>query len=67
MVLLLCILPLLAFTETISEQPKVRPHENSIFDKFLHAIHQAISIATRQESLIPRLTLFWEMSVRFRD
>ena len=65
----LCLLYLsfLPFTKTVAKKADVRPHQNRIFDKLLHAIHQAISVTTWHESLISRLTFIGELCICLGD
>lgn len=58
---------LLPLAKPITEKTDVRPHQNRIFDKFLHAIHQTISVAARHELLISRLTFIWKLCICPRD
>lgn len=65
--LCLLYLPFLPFTKTVTEKPDVRPHQDRIFDKLLHAIHQTISVSTRHESLISRLPFIGELCICLGD
>ena len=55
--------PFFSFTETVGKESYVRPHQNRVLDKFLHAVHESISVAARHKSLISRLTFVRKLSV----
>lgn len=54
---------ILPFAESIPEKLDVWSHQDCIFDKLFHTIHQTITVTTRQEPLISWLTFIWEMGV----
>lgn len=64
-----CLLRFLLFplAEAIPKKVDVRPHQNRVFDKFLHAIHETISVATGHESLISWLAFIRKLSICFGD
>lgn len=64
--LLLCPF-LLPLTEPIPKKFQVRPHEEGVLDKLLHAIYQSVPVTTGHQPLISRLTFVGELCIRFRD
>lgn len=53
------------FTESIPKQVEVRPHDDGVLDKLLHAVYQPVPVATGHEPTA--FLLLGELSVRLRD
>lgn len=58
--------PLHPLAKPIPKKLKLRPHKDTILDKFLHTIHQPISIPTRQQPT-PLISLIRELRIRSRQ
>ena len=59
-------LPLRPLAKPISKKLKLRPHEDTILDKLLHAVHQPIAIPTRQQPA-RLVALVRELRIRSRQ
>jgi hypothetical protein len=67
LLLLFACKPLCSLTKPIPEQMEVRPHYEAVFDEFLHAVHQAVSVITRHQSAATVFcVLASELGISFR-